>query len=222
VADFPKEVTLSSWPVADRRGVRDAMAQLLTRGCPYRVLLIEGASEHGKSFLTQQLLGNALREQWLACGRFDFKGTTGADQEFVGFLRYLNVKGNSAGGRISERLNLVLTELINTGRPTLLIFDTYEDAGETARWLEEELLTAAIRFPWLRIVITGQRVPNSTSALWADHALPVMQLTALAWRDWFEYGRTNGSTASEDFVREAFERADGKPSILRKLLERRP
>ena len=219
--EFPISLSLPTWPVADRSSVRDALGKLLTHDCPYRVMLIEGATEHGKSLITKQLLGNALTLEWLACGRFDFKGTTSVDDEFTGFLRYLDIEADERGGRISERLGLVLKQLLRAGRPTLLIFDTYEDAGEAALWLEEHLLTAVIRSSWLRIVIAGQRVPNSAVAPWGGHCLSVIRLTPLEWRDWLEYGRSNGSTATETFVREVFERSDGKPSVLRPLLERR-
>ena len=46
-----------------------------------RFLLLRGPSEAGKSHLTRQMFGNALRLPGLACGRYDFKGTTGGDRE---------------------------------------------------------------------------------------------------------------------------------------------
>ncbi len=77
---------------------------------------------------------------------------------------------------------------------------------------------AVIRSPWLRIVIAGQRVPHSDVAPWAARVAPVIRLTALDWQDWFAYARMRGSDADEKFVREAFLRSKGKPTVLSQLL----
>ena len=69
------------WPMADHSGVREAFARLLARDATWRFLPIRGPTETGKSHITKQMLANALRIPELACGRFDFKGTTDMDAE---------------------------------------------------------------------------------------------------------------------------------------------
>ena len=69
------------WPMADHSGVREAFASLLARDPAWRFLPIVGPTETGKSHITKQMLANALHIPGLACGRFDFKGTTDMDAE---------------------------------------------------------------------------------------------------------------------------------------------
>ena len=40
-------------------------------------------------------------------------------------------------------------------RPALLVFDTYEAAGEAQDWMEKQLLPSLIRATWLRVVMAG-------------------------------------------------------------------
>ncbi len=78
---WPEPPAPLHWPMADHSGVREAFARLLAPDATWRFLSIRGPSETGKSHITNQMLDNALRIPELACGRFDFKGTTGMDAE---------------------------------------------------------------------------------------------------------------------------------------------
>jgi hypothetical protein len=77
--------------MADHTQARAAFAQLLTRTPPWRYLPLRGPSEVGKSYITKQMLGNVLRMPALACGRFDFKGTTDMDVELHWFVQQLEI-----------------------------------------------------------------------------------------------------------------------------------
>ena len=127
---WPETPTPLLWPMADHSGVREAFAQLLARDAPWRFLPIRGPTETGKSHITRQMLANALRMPELACGRFDFKGTTGMDAEVSAFVQELGVPLPPANPRLNERLGHILDELKQRARPAFVVFDTYEAAGE--------------------------------------------------------------------------------------------
>ena len=78
---WPEPPASLLWPMADHSGVREAFARLLAPDATWRFLPILGPTETGKSHITKQMLANALQIPELACGRFDFKGTTNMDRE---------------------------------------------------------------------------------------------------------------------------------------------
>ena len=116
------------------------------------------------------MLANALRIPDLACGRFDFKGTTDMDAEVRAFVQDLGVPLPPADRQLNERLGHILGELKQRARPAFIVFDTYEAAGEAQDWVEKQLLPSLIRATWLRVVIAGQRVPEVAGAIWASVA----------------------------------------------------
>jgi hypothetical protein len=218
VADWPDTPPPLLWPMADHGDVRRALEQLLTRGTPHRFLPLRGPSEAGKTHITKQILGNALRLPGLACGRFDFKGTTDVDAELRAFVQHLDVPAPAPATRLNERLGHFLDALNRRARPALLVFDTYEAAGEAQDWIEKQLLPNLIRAAWLRVVIAGQRVPERAGALWENESLPPLQLTPPPPEDWFAYGQPHKPGITLDFVRQAHACCGGKASLLAQLL----
>jgi hypothetical protein len=216
-ADWPEQAPPLRWPMADHRDVRATFECLLTRTAPWRVLLVRGASEAGKSHITRQMFGNALRVPDLACGRFDFKGTTDMDGELRAFVQQLEVTLPPPSQRLNERFGCVLDELKRRAQPALLVFDTYEAAGEAQDWMEKQLLPAVIRAKWLRVVIAGQRVPDRDSAIWESDAAPIITLNSPSPADWFEYARQHRADLTLDFVEMACKVAAGKPGTLQQL-----
>lgn len=209
------------WPLADFHHVREAIEGLLTEATPHRILLIQGPSEVGKSCLTRHLLGLGLRLPWLACGRFDLKAGTELHPELRSFVDHLDIEAavaGAAGRPVVERLDLALAELRRRARPTLLIFDTFEQGGECARWVEERALVAAVRAPWLRVVVTGQRVPGPVGASWAAVASPPIVLQQISCEDWHSYGRRTRPDLKPDDVRLVYDLARGRHSLLAALL----
>ena len=215
--EWPDKGPALDWPVADHGPVRDAFGQLLTRCSPWRSLMVRGDSETGKTHLTRLMLGSALKLSGLACGRFDFKGTTSVTLELQSFAMYLEV-APPAGGTLSERLAHMLAGLMQRARPVLLIFDTYEQAGEAQDWIEKQLLPAVLRAPFLRVVLAGQRVPNRTGAPWAAGTAPTLQLTTPKPEDWFRFGQPHKRDLTLEFVRQAHDFCNGNPSVLAQLL----
>jgi len=222
-ADLPSgpswpETPLLDWPMADHTGARDAFASLLTCNAPWRFLPLRGPSETGKSHITRQMLANTLQLADLACGRFDFKGTTDMDAELRAFVQDLGVPMPPPSPRLNDRFAEILGALKQRARPTLLVFDTYEAAGEAQDWAEKQLLPSLIRATWLRVVIAGQRVPPDAGAVWAAAARAPLQLTSPPPADWFEYGRHHrpGLTLAE--VEIACRLSFHKASLLSQLL----
>jgi hypothetical protein len=209
---------LSVWPMANHTEARAAFEQLLTRNTPWRCLPLRGASETGKSHITRQMLVNAIKMPDLACGRFDFKGTTDVDAEVRALVQYLEVPLPPANPKLNERLNSVLETLKQRARPALLIFDTYEAAGEAQVWVEKQLLLRVMRDSWLRVVIAGQSVPKATGAIWQSIARPPMQLNPPSAEEWFTYGQQNKPNLTLDFVRQAHGFCGGKASVMAQLL----
>jgi hypothetical protein len=206
------------WPMADHSGARDAFAALLTGNAPLRFLPIRGSSETGKSHITRQMLGNALRIPDLACGRFDFKGTTDMDAELRSFVQNLGVPLPPASQRLNHRLTDILDALERRARPALLIFDAYEAAGEAQDWVEKQLLPRLVRAPWLRVVIAGQRVPASAGAIWASTAGSPLQLMPPPPADWFDYGKQHRTGLTLADVETACRLTFNKASLLAQLL----
>jgi len=187
--DWPEQPPPLLWPMADHGEVRVAFERLLTSAVSWRFLPLRGPSESGKSHITRQMLSNALRVHGLACGRFDFKGIIDMDAEVRAFVQDLDVPLPPVGPRLNERLGHILDALKQRARPALLVFDTYESAGEAQDWVEKQLLPSLIRATWLRVVIVGQRVPERTGAIWEPVASPLITLKPPPPPDWFDYGK---------------------------------
>lgn len=217
-ASWPETPPDLVWNMAGHNAVRQAFASLLTWAAPWRYLALRGPSEIGKSHITREMFVNALSIRDIACGRFDFKGTTAMDTEIRTFVQELGVPVSEAGARLQERLSHILASLRKRGRPTLLIFDTYEMAVETEQWMEEQLLPSLIRAHWLRVVIAGQTVPDPTGAIWAAVACPTIQLVPPSPKDWFDYSKQHRGDLTLVDVETVCRLASDKASVLAQLL----
>jgi hypothetical protein len=204
--------------MADHSGARGAFSEVLTSGVGWRLLRIQGGSETGKSHVTRQMLANALAIPEVACGRFDFKGTTDMDREIRAFVQDLGVPVPPPAQRLHERLDQILGALRHRAHPALLIFDTYEMAGDAQEWVEKSLLQSLIRATCLRAVIAGQLVPDSSGAVWAAVARPTLKLERPPPADWFDYGKRHRAGLTLADVETACRLASGKASLLAQLL----
>lgn len=216
--DWPEQPPPLLWPMADHREVRAAFERLLTRAVSWRFLPLRGPSESGKSHITKQMLRNALSVRGLACGRFDFKGSIDMDAEVRAFVQDLDVPLPPVGPRLNERLGHILNALKQRARPALLVFDTYESAGEAQDWVEKQLLPSLIRAIWLRVVIAGQRVPERTGAIWEEDASPLITLKPPPPPDWFEYSKRHRPELTLAEVETACRLAYDKASLLAQML----
>jgi|RhiMetdeSRZDD1v2_1073273.scaffolds.fasta_scaffold191843_2 TIR domain-containing protein len=217
--DWPAVAPPLDWPVADHSEAQRSFAQLITRAVPFRLLLIHGVSETGKSHLTKQFLRNALKMPDLTCGRFDFKGSSDMDAELRAFAERLDVPTPTPGTGVSRQLAQIFASVKKAARPTLLIFDTFELAGEAERWVKDNLLLDVIRAPWLRVIIVGQRVPTLHGEPWADVSSQPIELRLPTPEEWFTYGKPYKTAPgfTLELVRNVYDIVNGKSSILAQI-----
>jgi len=213
-ASWPGSRPQLDWPIADHNNACSAFETLLAAAAPRRFLPICGLSKAGKSHVTRLMRDNALAIPGLACGRFDFKGTTGMDAELSAFVQELGTPVPPSDPRLSVRLGRILEALKQRAHPTLLIFDTYEAAGEAQDWVEKQLLPGLIRATWLRVVVAGQSVPPSTGTT----AFAPVQLVPPPPEDWFLFGRRHKPDITLEFVRQAHQCCGGNAYTLAQLL----
>jgi TIR domain len=189
-AHWLSDVPVLQWPMADHGRAREAFGRLLTETTSERVLLVRGESETGKSHMSRQMIRNGMMLPGVACGRFDFKGTANIGVEMEAFAGLLDIEP-PAGETLNERFAKVFTELRRRARPTLLVFDTYEAAGDAGDWIEGVLLPHLAYARWLRVVIIGKSVPTRAGSTWESVAAGPLTLELPGPEDWLAYGRTN-------------------------------
>ena len=204
------------WPLANHTEVQDAFRSFLLNGSPTRLLTIQGVSETGKTSLAKQMERNVselLPE--VRCGRFDFKGTIDRQIETDAFAQSLGV-ALSTGQGSSDQLSEVVSRLLDLPRPTLLIFDTYEDAGDAQMWIQRIFLPKLLRAEWLRVVVLGEHVPSPHDGIWESITALPMTLELPDAKAWLEYGRALRPDVGIDldFVSRAHDLTHGRPSPL--------
>jgi hypothetical protein len=203
--------------VANHGNAQQAFRQLLRPDKTYQLLRIQGDSQTGKTHLTKQFLGAAIELSNLRCGRFDFKGSVGLDREVNVLAHQLNIDSpppDSLVGRLAQ----ILIALNRDPRPTLLIFDTFEMAGEAEHWVCNNLLLDLLRCPWLRIVMSGQRTVESRGEPWESRCCDLVKLGRPTPEDWWDYGISREADLTLEFVREAHTRCKGNSFVLAALL----
>ena len=222
--DWPAAPPVLDWQPADCEPAREAFTRLLTRDAPHRVILIRGPSGTGKSHLTRYLLSLALKCDWLACGRFDLKSGADLDGEFSRFVLNLGVDEAVravAGGSPGVRLDGIFSALRVRAQPTLLLFDTFEQGGEWARWVEEHALLVTPRAAWLRLLVAGQHVPHSAGTAWESRTAPIIQLQPLGWEPWYQFGKRYRPDLTPEFIQQVHSLSDANHSLLSQLLSPR-
>jgi hypothetical protein len=215
--EWPVAAPALEWPVADHSEAQRAFAQLITRDAPVRLLPIHGRSGTGKSHLTKQFLRNALKTPGITSGRFDFKGSSDMDAELRAFAERLGVREPTAGTGVSRQLAQVFAAVKKAARPTLLVFDTFELAGEAERWVKDNLLLTIITETWLRVIIVGQQVILPRGEPWAGESSPPIELYPPTPEEWFAYGKHHNTSLTIDFVRSAHDSTRGNGSLLAQL-----
>ena len=217
--DWPAVAPPLEWVVANQRNTLDSFERLITRASPFRLLLIEGGSETGKSHLSKQFLRNALRIPQLTCARFDFKGALDVDFELRAFAEQLGVPPPTSGAAVASQLRETFSALVRAARPTLLIFDTFEHIGAAAQWVLDDLLLRVVSAPWLRVIILGQRVPHPSGEPWAEDSRIVRLLPPTA-EEWYAFARAHNASPELTFelVQKVHQVTNGKSSVLAQIL----
>lgn len=217
--DWPFEAPPLKWAGANQTRTQNAFAQLVTQTPPFRLLLIRGGSDTGKSHLTQQLLNNADRIHGIASARFDFKCGSKKNVALRAFAERLGVSPPEPNPEVANQLMDIFTCLKKAARPTLVIFDTFEQAREAGVWVEENLLLSLVHASWLRVIIVGQQVPTKLCQSWEQLSTDPIELCSPTPEDWFDYGKQHIPDLTLDFVRQAHKLSGGKCTALAQLLE---
>lgn len=206
------------WPLADHDKVRDAFATLITRSASHRGLLVRGPSGRGKTTITEHLLANAFRMSGIACGRFDFKGISALGIELERFSDHLDIPAPKTSD-LCQGLSEILRAVNERRQPTLLLFDTFEQAGAAEDWLQQSLMMSLLRHDHLRVVIAGQTVLPTLSKPWATAVLGPIELTDPTPDDWFNFGKLNNKPGiTLDAVHQVYAWAKGDSKMLAQLL----
>lgn len=218
VTRWPQDAPILQWPMANHSQARNAFGGLLSETSRERALLVRGAPETGKSHISRLMIRNAMLLPGVVSARFDFKGTTSMGIEIEAFSQPLGIDP-PPGKSLNERLGKIFAKLREKSQPTVLVFDTYEAAGQVKNWIEYVLLPHLVTADWLRVVIIGQTVPTRVGSTWESVAAGTLTLQFPGPEDWLEYGRANrGEGLNLKFVTEVHQYADGRPSLLAGLL----
>jgi hypothetical protein len=79
----------------------------------------------------------------------------------------------SRGQRRTELTDALFEDLAQIARPVLILFDTFEHApSEVQEWLGGPFLARAAHTTAVRVVIAGQKVPNSNAIDWGYCCAP--------------------------------------------------
>lgn len=221
--------TQDSWPeigasftfrVANHREPQEAFRRLLQAEPPYQMLLIQGDSCTGKTHLSNQFLTVALDLAGLRCGRFDFKGSADMDMEINSLADQLEMLPPASGSLVSRFAELLL-KLKSDPCPTLLIFDTFEVAGEAEDWVRKSLLLAMMRLPWLRLVFCGQRTLATTGEPWETRSSRLIRLNQPTPEEWLAFGIVNQPDLTLENITWAYDCFRGqknKASLIAQML----
>lgn len=166
---WPQVPAESPYALADREEEFRLFRALLSGQSKARALLLHGPSDRGKSVLLAAFddlarslpgLGVALCELKTGLRLDTVLAHARRDLQALRFPRFDRELGLDRPR--TETLQAVfLTDLQESSEPVLLLIDTYEQATEEAkRWIEDQLLPLCRQTAGLRLVITGQQVPE--------------------------------------------------------------
>jgi transposase len=156
------------WRVADCDDIRTVFAKLLIPAAAKRILLIEGESGLGKSRLTAELAAVPAKiPGGPLAALLDLK--SGVDIHFLldAFARKLRLRDvylSAKGFEPLDRLSALFDALEQRAQPAVLLFDTFESGGTYAQRVEQNVLPIAAVVQWLRVVVAGKEVPDTTRA----------------------------------------------------------
>jgi hypothetical protein len=176
--------TTKEWP---------AIIEMLSGRSQKRILLYEGSSGIGKSVLVRQAIVYAKKLN-IPVVHLDFKGG-GLDISGVlgQFELDLGQQLPSFSKEGANKTHLLRKDLRALKQPTLVVFDTYEDATQNRTvldWLNFQFLPEVETALGLRVIVAGQKVPDFGREIWADFALhlPLSPIKEIEhWQPWIEH-----------------------------------
>ncbi len=202
-ADWPETPPPLDWRMADHTDARQAFAKLIVSKPDFRVMLVRGPSNTGKSTLIKQFKRNARKIAGLRLGVLEFDGMIGIDSAVREFARELGVAPPDSDLSVSEKLTEIVHRLSSKVQPTLLLFDSFQTIDESGkRWFLKQLADQIHLLPWLRVVLMGQEVPGKRGELWEDLCSWPIELRPPSDEDWFAaYREYNDPRINLELVR---------------------
>jgi len=197
--------------------------QMLTGQSRQRILLVEGASNTGKTLLAAEFRAYAQHLN-LATALIDFKGCPSLNDLLQTLCLDLGptVLPTACSATGTASLYQLISDLQRLESPLALIFDTYEQASADAQtWLETQLLARLDRAPAVVVVIGGQRIPEYRRFPWSILAEAIDLQPIREVDDWLEFSyRKWGCTwLKPDPVQTLVIATGGDPGLMHALLK---
>jgi hypothetical protein len=210
--------------IADRLMEWPAIVELLAGLSRERILLFEGPSGLGKSFLVRQAAVYA-KVLALPVVQLDLKGG-GLDVGGILGQFYLDL-GQSLPDFSREGASktiLLRKDLRGLRQPALVIFDTYEGCvgnQTVVDWINQQFLIEVETALGLTVIVAGQRVPDYNGARWQDQVrhFALKPITEIEhWESWVKQHHPDFQDKRVD-LNTLIRATEGKPSLLSSLFE---
>ena len=210
--------------LADRLREWPAIVELLAGRSRERILLLQGPSGLGKSFLVREAATYA-KLLGIPTVRVDLKGG-GIDVESIlgQFDLDLGMKLPNFVREGSAKSLLLRKDLRALREPALIIIDTYEGCvgnKPVVDWLTQQLLAEAETAVGLSVIVAGQQVPDSRGSGWHNLAryLQLAPITEIEhWRPWVERHYPDFRKKGAD-LNTVMMLAQGNPAVLASACE---
>lgn len=216
--DWPIEVPPLKWFAAGQHNAQTAFARLIKQIPPFRLLLIRGNSGSGKTHLIKQFRNNAKNIRGISSAALNFSLRSDRASALRAFANELNVGLPKAYPSNTDPLIAIFECLKNTERPTLIFFDTFEQAGDAGTCVQEHLLSSLAHASWLRVIIVGQKVPAKNNEPWKDISSDIIELCPATPQEWLDYGRLHQPGLTLEIVRKYHELFTEKVDVLATIL----
>lgn len=205
---------LKEWP---------AIIDLLSGKARERILIYEGCSGVGKSFLISQAAHYA-KMLGIRVVRVDFK----VDADISSVLGKFDLELGDALPNFSRegasKTHLLRKDLRNLRQPVLLIFDTYDEPvvlnKPLADWFSQNILNEVETSPSLAVIVAGQKSPDFANASWRDFAkpLPLEPITKIEhWEPWID--RRYPGLHEKGDLQTVLKLAGGNPAVVSSFCE---
>lgn len=213
--DWPIEVPPLKWLAAGQNNAQEAFAQLMKTTPSFRLLLIHGNNNTGKSHLTKQFLYNTNNLKTIhdiPCACLDFKGRL-MSKALRTFASQLKISRPTPKTDVAEELFEIFICLRSSARPRLIIFDTFEQAESARSSIENDLLVSLIEASWLRVIILGQKVPSRLNTPWQDISSEI-RLSLPTVQEWYDYGKQHTPDLDFNVFQQVYKLCEGESALL--------
>ena len=197
--------------IANRANEIETFLNLYSPNRKEKALFLWGESNRGKTTLINEMYRQGCAISATACAKGDFKNSASIDEVIAMVSHSLSDKIPELEGADTDSFR---ERLASTNIPTVLLFDTFEDATtESVLWIETVLLPFVGRSDGLRVVVAGQAIPKGQSS-WSEIAVPIELLPIKNTIHWRRYRDDLGKIVLDDVIQEVVDKANGEPGII--------